>query len=151
MAAGQQVAAGQRTQIEARRKASVLAGRARAVMAASGGGVDEGVISSLEGEGNYAGDVAAYDASEKARGLRNQAALTRYGGDAGVWSGANEQGMDNRAADATLVGSFGKAALSFASKYGGDFSGTKTSTGAGDFTSPYGTGGLDDASMSRLA
>lgn len=149
--------AGQIQQVEKIRQGNVMAGRARAVMAASGGGVDEGVISAIQGENNYAGSVAAFNANERARGFRNQATMDRYsaenaiwGGQAGVGIGASERDAGYRAADATLIGSFGKAALSFASKYGGDAPTPKTSPGAGDFTSPWGTGGLDDASLSRF-
>lgn len=118
-AAGEQVAAGQRQQLESIRKGVVMGARAKAVMAASGAGVDDSLVASLVGEGNYAGDVASYNAGEKARGMYNEAAMTRWSGDAGVWSGANTQAADNRAADATLIGTIGKGALSFADKYGG--------------------------------
>lgn len=124
--AGQQIAAGQRQQLEAQRRGQVMAGRARAVMAASGAGEDEKLISSLVGEGNYQGDVAAFNANERGRGLMNQAAMDRWSGDAGVFSGSETQSADNRAADATLFGAVGKGvtgaaagALSFADKYGG--------------------------------
>ena len=50
----EQEAAKQREGIEARRKGDMLASRARAVMAAGGGGVDEKIISGLMAEGEYA-------------------------------------------------------------------------------------------------
>lgn len=118
--AGQEEAAGQRQAIEAKRKGMLLSSRMRAVMGASGAGIDDNLLASLEGRGDYAADTAMYTAGEKARGMRNQATLTRWSGDAGVVSGANDQAADNSAATSTLVGGIAKAGLSFASKYGGD-------------------------------
>jgi hypothetical protein len=96
-----------------------MAGRLRAVMGASGAGIDDNLIASLQGEGDYNANAALYGGDEKARGMRNQAALTRWSGDAGVGMGAFDRDSANRAADATLVGSIGKGVLSFASMYGG--------------------------------
>lgn len=123
IAAGQEQAAGQRQDIEARRKGVLLASRMRAVMGASGAGIDDNLLASLEGEGTYAGDTALFNANEKARGMTNQAALTRWSGDTGVWSGARDKAAADSAATSTLVGGIAKAGLSFASKYGGDMFG----------------------------
>lgn len=118
-AAGARVAAGQRDQIESLRRGQIMASRMRAVMGASGAGEDPNLIASLQGEGKYAGDVAAFNAGEQARGLTNEAAMTRWSGDAGVWSGENDVAAANSRANATLIGGIGASALSFASKYGG--------------------------------
>lgn len=121
--AGQEQAAGQRQDIEARRKGMLLASRMRAVMGASGAGIDNNLLASLEGEGMYAGDTALYNANEKARGLNNQAALTRWSGDSAAWSGANDKAAADSAATSTLVGGIAKAGLSFAQAYGGGLPG----------------------------
>jgi hypothetical protein len=117
--AGQEQAAGQRQSIEAERKGMLLAGRMRAVMGASGAGIDDNLIASLKGQGDYARDTALYNANEKARADNNQATLTRWSGDSGMWSGAQTQAADNRAADATLVGGITRAGISFADRYAG--------------------------------
>lgn len=119
VAAGQQVAAGQRQQVEALREGQIQAARLRAVMGASGAGVDENLIADIAGQGKYAGDVAAYDAAEKARSMRDQAALTRWSGDMGVAMGGRTRDAMDSAASATLIGGIGTGVLSFASKYGG--------------------------------
>lgn len=130
--AGQEQAASQRQADEARRKGMVMASRMRAVMGASGAGEDPNLIASLEGEGNYNANVALYGGDEKARALNNQAAMTRWSGQAGVGTGAYEKSADYSAADSTMVGSIAKAGLSFASKYGGSAPNTTSGSG-GDF------------------
>lgn len=133
--AGQEQAAGQRQSIEAERKGMLLSSRMRAVMGASGAGIDDNLLASLKGQGDYARDTALYNANEKARGDMNQAALTRWSGDAGVVSGANTQAADDSAANSTLIGGVAKAGLSFASKYGGDApSGVSFSPVSGNIT-----------------
>lgn len=124
--AGQQEAASQRQAIEANRQGTIVAGRLRAVMGASGAGIDDNLIASALGQGNYNAATALYGGSEKARGMRNEATLTRWSGQAGVQQGAFTEAADNSAADATMVGTIGRTALSFASKYGGDLPGGGT-------------------------
>ena len=79
-------AVAQRVAIESKRKAANAAGRAKAVMGASGGGVDTNILASILGEGEYAADVALYEGDAKARDLKTEASfldydadLTRYG------------------------------------------------------------------------
>jgi hypothetical protein len=127
VAAGQEQAASQRQAIEAKRKGDILASRARAVMAASGGGVDEKLVASLIGEGDYGKDMALYQGDERARTLNNRAAVTdfqaaaaRYGGATGVgMAGVDRSILDNRA-DATIIGGVAQAGLGLANKYGGE-------------------------------
>lgn len=138
--AGQEQAAGQRQAMEAKRKGSLLASRMRAVMGASGAGMDDNLIASLEGQGDYASDTALYNANEKARGLNNQAALTRWSGDAALAGGENDRAAADSAATSTLVGGIGRAGLSFASKYGGDAPGQSngmTTLSPGDTMNAY--------------
>lgn len=131
--AGQEQAASQRQAIEQRRKGMVMASRLRAVMGASGAGIDENLLASVQGEGDYNAATALYGGDEKARGLRNQAALTRWSGESGVGMGAFDRSAQDSAADATLIGGIARTGLSFAAKYGGDLPGASSSTGAGDF------------------
>jgi len=114
-------AAGQRGDIEAQRKASILASRARAVMAASGAGVDPKLLASLIGEGDYAGSVAEFNAGERARVKRDQATMTEWGGRQGLAIGQGESASLNRRADSTLWTGIAGAGLSLAAKYGGGF------------------------------
>jgi hypothetical protein len=118
--AGQAQAAAQRQAIEAKRKGSLLASRMRAVMGASGAGIDNNLLASLQGEGDYAADTALFNGDEKARAMKNQALLDRWSGNASVWSGENARAAASRAADATLVGGIAKGVMSFADRYGGD-------------------------------
>lgn len=134
--AGQELAAGQRTQIQALTRGQVLASRLKAVMGASGAGYDPNLVADIEGQGKYAADVAGYNAAERARTLTNDARMTRYSGDVGAYFGQQDDAAANRRADATLVGGYGNAALSFAGKYGGTPPGSKTSTPVGDNLNP---------------
>jgi hypothetical protein len=150
--AGQAEAASQRLAIEERRKGILAAGRLRAVMGASGAGIDENLIASAQGLGDYNADTALYSGTEKARGMRNEAALTRYSGQAGIQQGEFAQSADNSAADATMVGTIAKAGISFADKYGGDlFKGGSGGTGGIDSEiaswSQYGQDDLSRASL----
>ena len=138
--AKQAQAAKQREGIEARRKGDMLASRARAVMAAGGGGVDEKIISGLMAEGEYGKDVALFEGDETARKYNQQAEFDRYSGRAAMAAGQNARSDANRAADWTMIGSVGKAGMSLASAYaGGSFGGSKTGIDAeiGDW-SKYG-------------
>lgn len=139
-AAKQAQAAKQREGIEARRKGDMLASRARAVMSAGGGGVDEKIISGLMAEGEYGKDVALFEGDETARKYNQQAEFDRYSGRAAMAAGQNARSDANRAADWTMIGSVGKAGMSLATAYaGGSFGGSKTGIDAeiGDW-SKYG-------------
>lgn len=134
--AGQEQAIAQRRAIEAQRKGGIMASRARAVMAASGGGVDEKLIDSLVGEGFYGRDVELAQGDERARVLNNQAMMTEYQGAGARWSG--ETAVGRAAADrsafkdrawGTILGSVASAGLGLAGKYAPDFGGG----GAGTF------------------
>jgi hypothetical protein len=74
VAAGQQIAASQRTAMEQQRQSRLAQSRALAVAAASGGGASdvtvEHVIANIAGEGAYRSAVALFDGEEKARSLR---------------------------------------------------------------------------------
>ena len=124
-AAIQEQAVAQRKAIEAQRKGSIMASRARAVMAASGGGVDEKLVNSLIGEGEYGKDVALYEGDERARNLRNQAKytdynadLTRWSGGAGVGMAANDRSNLYAKSGMTILGSGLQAGIGLAGKYG---------------------------------
>lgn len=123
-------AVGQRKAIEAQRKGRLMAGRAQAVMAASGAGVDPSMTAGLLAEGNYAGDVANFEGQQNERNYKNAANVNdynarglRYSGAAGEWSAQSTKAAYDSAATSTLIGGIGKAGLSIASKYGGDWGG----------------------------
>jgi hypothetical protein len=117
--AGEEQAAAGRQAIDAQRKGQLMAARLRAVMGASGGGIDNNLLASLQGEGNYNADVAQWQGDERARADRNQAALARWGGANSLQQGVYSQSAMDTAADSTMLSTIGKTALSFASKYGG--------------------------------
>lgn len=136
-AAIQEQAVAQRKAIEASRKGSIMASRARAVMAASGGGVDEKLISSLVGEGEYGKDMALYEGDERARNLRNQAKytdynadLTRWSGGAGVGMAANDRSNLYAKSTMTIIGSGLQAGIGLAGKYGPDTAAPKYDIGS---------------------
>lgn len=143
VAAGQAQAASQRTAIQDNQRGKLMAGRAKAVMAASGAGVDDNLVGGLMGQGTYNANMDLYNGDEKARGLNNQAKMTRWSGDAGVWSGENTRNNADSAADATLIGGIAKGALSFASKYGGD------STGGPASLTPEGSQAISQAAVDK--
>jgi hypothetical protein len=116
-AAKQAQASKQREGIEANRKYVLAASRARAVMAAGGGGVDEGIIAGILSEGDYAKDVALYEGDETARGLQNQATMDRYSANTARQAGHNAREAAGRAAAMTLIGTAGKAGMSLAQMY----------------------------------
>jgi hypothetical protein len=93
--AGQAEAASQRQAEDERRKGIIAVGRLRAVMGAAGAGFDDNLLASLQGRGDYNAASALYSGSEKARGMRNQAALDRWSGQAGVDMGAYDQSAAN--------------------------------------------------------
>jgi len=88
----------QRTAIESTRKSAMAAGRAKAVMGASGAGVDTTVIADILGEGNYAAEVALYDGKARAQDLKTEASLLDYEGDLTTY-GANVTRYNAEVAD----------------------------------------------------
>lgn len=116
-AANQAQAAKQREGIEVQRKYNMAASRAAAVMAASGGGVDERLLAGILSEGEYAKDVALYEGDETARGLNNQATMDRYSANTARAAGHRARQAGGDAAAMTLIGTAGKASLSLAEKY----------------------------------
>lgn len=116
-------ASGQRQAIEAVRKGEILASRARAVMAASGAGVDAKLIARLMGEGEYAKDVALFNANDKARTIRDRGKQAIWSGQTGITQGLYEKAsMDARAGTTSTMGII-NAGLGLASKYAGDLAG----------------------------
>ena len=111
------VAAGQRSAAGEALKAKILASRALAVAAASGGDASspgvEHVIADIAGRGAYNAGVALYDAEDKARQMLMGAESTRYGGQVMKAGGASK-------AAAYLFGGAGNMAQasSLFSKYG---------------------------------
>lgn len=139
--ANDEAAIGQRKMIEAKRKGRLLAGRAQAVMAASGAGVDDTMTAGLLAESDYAGEVALFEGDQRARSFKNaahvndyQAAGQRYAGEAGMWQAKQTKAAYDSAAASTrgaatsrLIGGIASAGMSLAAKYGGDWgSGTES-------------------------
>jgi len=81
---GQVVAASQRDALEEKRRADLMASRALALAAASGGGASDptvvNLIAGLKGEGAYRSAVALYRGEDQARKLRTGARAKRYEG-----------------------------------------------------------------------
>lgn len=107
--AGQARASSQRAAIEKRRQSTLLASRAQAIGASSGGGSLDpstiNIISGIDAEGEYGALGALYQGEEAARGNITEANTLRYQG---------KQAKQN-----SLYQAAGTAG-SFFSKYGGD-------------------------------
>lgn len=111
------VAAGQRNAEDERLKATLLASRALAVAAASGGGASDPtvtkVITDIAGRGAYNAGMALYNAEEQARQLTTGAEAERYGGRIAEAGGKQRQA----AYDFGAASKFAQGASLF-SKYG---------------------------------
>ena len=73
-------AASQREAEEERRQKRLMQSRARAVGAASGGGIDLELAGDIEEEGEYRALTALWEGTEAAKGRRAQAAASRFEG-----------------------------------------------------------------------
>jgi hypothetical protein len=109
--AGQQIAAGQGDAEAVLRQSRLLQSRALAVAAASGGGaLDPNVlkiIGGIAGEGQLAADTTRFNASETARGMRNQAAATRYSGAQAAAAGQIAERSSRTSALTTMLSGVG--------------------------------------------
>lgn len=89
------IAIAQREAMEERRQSDIVASRALAVAAASGGGVSDptivNLIARIKGEGAYRAAVAMYEGESRARQYRLAAASSRYGGAQAQLEGARQQ------------------------------------------------------------
>ncbi len=121
--AGLAIAASQRTALEERRQADLVASRGLAVAAASGGGVsDPTVINTLartKGEGYYRASVALYEGNAKARALRVAGA-----------GGIDTTGLHAPGYNAAATGRLAYAGASLYAKYGMNGPGTQSDRGA---------------------
>lgn len=111
-------ASSQRDAIEQNRQADIVASRALAVAAASGGGASDPsvmkVISEIKGEGALRASMALYEGEAHARKLRISGLMSQLEGDNAVVAGANkEQSYRFHALGSTL-----KGAASLYSRYG---------------------------------
>jgi hypothetical protein len=107
--AGQELAAGQRRAMEERRRATMLASRALAVGAASGGGTSgsvEEIISDIAGEGAYRAGLEIFGSEDRARRLRMGAEGARYEGDSIASYGRSQA----TASSLSAVGALGRFA-----------------------------------------
>lgn len=116
--AGQTIAASQRTALDQRRQANLLASRALALAAASGGGASDPtvvrIIAGIKGEGAYRSAVSLYRGEEEARKLNLGAQGKRYEG-----ATAEEAGLKQGASyDALATAALFDSAGSLAGKYG---------------------------------
>lgn len=122
--AGQERAAAQRTAAEDRRRARLAASRAQAVAAASGGGASDptvtGLISDIQGEGEYRALASLWQGEDRARNLqaaaydkRAEATGQRYTAGVYDWQGDEYRRAANIKAISTLL----SAGTGIAGKY----------------------------------
>ena len=116
---GQAIAVSQRAALEEQRKGRLMASRALAVSAASGGGASDPTIVNLiagaESEAAYRSAVAMYEGEDRARQLRIGAAAKDYEG-----AVAEEEGNQRASAYKTArAASLFKGGSSLFGKYGG--------------------------------
>lgn len=114
-AAGQAEAAGQHQAEQDRHKAMLLLSRAQAVAAASGGGpLDATLAAGILGKGEQQAEYSMYEANDRAAGLRYRGNVGAYEANA---RGISEIRQANKAADATVLGTFAKAGMSMAGRF----------------------------------
>ena len=80
-------ATSQREAEEQRRQARLMQSRARAVGAASGGGIDLELAGDIEAEGEYRALTALWEGTEAAKGRQAQAGAARFEGQAAKKAG----------------------------------------------------------------
>lgn len=114
------VGVGQINATEESRLGRLRASRALAVAAASGGGASDptvvNLIAKIAGESHYRAMADLYAGNDQARSMRNQAAMTRYGGEMAEAEGKQAARASRFAATATAL----TGAMSLYSKYGKD-------------------------------
>jgi hypothetical protein len=132
--AGQELAASQRRAMEERRRATMLASRALAVGAASGGGTSgsvEEIISDIAGEGAYRAGLEIFGGEDRARRLRMGAEGARYEGSSIASYGRSQ-------ATGSMISGLGRAGLgaySLYDKYGRG--GPTSDIGSGSYGGSY--------------
>lgn len=126
--AGAERAGSQRQAIEEYRRSRLAQSQARAVAAASGGGVTDPsvtkILGDLGGEGEYNALTALYAGEDAARGLEDQARASIYEGDAAVAGAKQVARASRRAGWKGAIGSVLDGGVSFAAKYGEDLTPT---------------------------
>lgn len=151
-------ATAQRKGLEDKRRATIAASRAQAVMAASGAGVDPSIMAGLLAEGDLALDTSLYEGDVKASDRRYQAALNTYEAGTQRWQGQTDVASAGRTRSAmydrannTMTAGIGNAlfsGLSLAGKYGGGPApGGITASGPMDFSA----GGAGRSAAGSLA
>lgn len=141
--AGLAIAIGQRQAAEDKRQTALVASRALAVSAASGGGVSDpsivNLLAKIQGQGAYRAHVSLYEGEARARQLRLQGAIGQIGGDEAAVRGLNAQAGYNLAGAGQLA--LGGASLYAKYGFGGPGSGAGAGAGSGDVPG-IGTGGI---------
>lgn len=135
----QVVAASQRARDEVQRQGTLLASRAQAVAAASGGGASDAtvvnLITKIKGESAYRGAVALYQGEDAARKMKIAARVKRYEAAVGEDVAYREQKLGNTLAMANLAMGSGSLSSKYGGggyKAGGDSGGSYPDAGSGD-------------------
>lgn len=119
-AAGQAIAASQRTAMEETRRGDLAASRALALAAASGAGASDAtamrIIAGLKGEGSYRSAVALYRGEEEARKLRTGSRAKSYEGLIAEEGGLYQGAMYEAKATASTIEGFGSLFESYGKK-----------------------------------
>lgn len=110
--ANQAAGQGQRAAIEEKRQASILAGRAQAVAAASGGGAtDPTVINRIAGivsEGEYRALTALYEGDSESDALKNSAIISKFEGKQAQRAGYIKAVGSILSGGSTMFGNYGQ-------------------------------------------
>lgn len=118
IAAGQEMASGQRDALEQGRRTRLAQSRATAIAAGQGGTMDNSflnIMSALESEGQYAKDFALFESKDRASQLEQQSDLLKY-------EGKNARIAANTEAKSKVMSTLTNTAMSAGtlySKYGG--------------------------------
>lgn len=142
--AGLSIALAQQRAKEERRQSDMMASRALAVAAASGGGVSDPTImrllANVRGEGVYRSNVALYEGEARARELRLSGGTSRLAGAESMLEGVSRQ----TGALYSAIGTAGRVGASLYEKYGAGGAPVNPAAGALDQYEIFSGAGMTD-------
>lgn len=123
--AAQAFASGQRQALDTQQRTRLAISTARANAAGSGVNAAVGSPLTIQGElaqrGSYNAAMDMFNGASTATGLRNQAAATRYSGDAAAIGGAEAQEASRLAAAGTIAGGAGSMLKTYGGRFGSPY------------------------------
>lgn len=150
--AGQVIAASQRAGAEQKRQAGLVASRAVAVAAATGGSASDKTVSNIvarvKGEGAFRHAAILYQGASRARKMVIEAAAKRYEGAQGLLVALREQKVGNNMALVNLLGGFGSISSKYSSPSKSPGGGGSSTEGTNEYA---GDSGFSDGGGTAVA